>query len=106
MMKVLWSVLVAVGKDGVMGYVDSDWNINISYTVLGLKHPIIAEIDTLFHELGHWVIRNRHFNKVWDKIFRMVNKYVFNFVVTGEVLYRTAERLQVKDFYINIAKQA
>jgi hypothetical protein len=76
-MKVIWSPLIVDGKDCFMGYVDFDWNINLCYFwILGQKHPILVEIEVLFHELIHWLIRSSAFSKLWDRLWKPISKLI------------------------------
>jgi predicted SprT family Zn-dependent metalloprotease len=102
-MKIIWSPLITITrrgkKEGILGFIDSDGNVNLSYCILGQKHPILAEIACLFHELTHLLTRNNFsFDKLWDELWKLLSKS-FGFVVSDKVLQKTVERMGVYNPY-------
>lgn len=72
-MKVIWSPIIDEGKDFIIGYVDSDWDINLCYFwIHDKKYPIVVEIEILFHEIVHWLIRSYTFAELWDRLWKPI----------------------------------
>jgi hypothetical protein len=88
-MEVKWSPLILTdkgliiasdeeisGKLIIMGYVDSDWDINLCYPmIMAEKHSTLVEAEVLTHELFHWLIRSYAFAKIWDKLWDKSRKF-------------------------------